>query len=265
MRICTIRSGSSGNCIYVGSSNTHLLIDAGISGKQIEAGLNEIGITPDDIDAVLVTHEHRDHINGLGVILRRHGFPVYTAAGTYEEILYGNEIGKIPEGLFNEISANNEFFIGDIKINPFSIMHDAADPLGFRFETGGNSFAVVTDLGCYDDYIVNQLEELDGVLIETNHDVHMLEAGAYPYYLKRRILGNKGHLSNETASALLQEILHDNMKNILLGHLSKENNYPALALQTVCAEITMGETPYKSGDFKIDIARRDAIGELIEW
>lgn len=264
MRVCTIGSGSSGNCVYVGSDETHLLIDAGLSGKKIESGLNELGLTGRDIDAVLVTHEHIDHISGLGVIARRLGLPIYTAQKTYDVIERGGRVGKIPEGLFNEIASDEIFSIGDIEIHSFSTSHDAADPLGFRFEIGGKSFAVATDLGCYNDYIVRHLMNLDAVLVEANHDVHMLEAGAYPYPLKQRILGDKGHLSNDDAGRLLECILHDNLKNIVLGHLSKENNYPALAFQTVCNEITYGETPYKAGDFCIDVAKRDIPGNLIE-
>jgi phosphoribosyl 1,2-cyclic phosphodiesterase len=265
MRVCTIGSGSSGNCVYVGSGETHLLIDAGISGKRIEQGLNEIGLSTKDIDAVLVTHEHTDHIQGLGVISRRAGLPIYTAERTYDEIVRCGKAGKIPEGLFNKISADETFSIGDIDIHSFSTSHDAADPLGFRFESGGHSFAVATDLGCYNDYIIRQLEKLDGILIESNHDVRMLEAGAYPYFLKQRILSDTGHLSNEEAGHLLENILHGGLKNIILGHLSKENNYPLLALQTVCSEIDSGETPYSSGDFRIEIAKRDMPGALIEW
>ena len=265
MRVCTIASGSSGNCIYVGSESTHLLIDAGLSGKRIEQGLNEIGLCGKDIDAVLITHEHADHIQGLGVISRKLALPIYTAEKTYNAILQGGKVGKIPDGLFNEISSDEIFSIGDIEVHSFSTSHDAADPLGFRFESGDKSFAIATDLGCYNDYIIRQLTDLDGILVESNHDVRMLEAGAYPYFLKQRILSDRGHLSNEEAGHLLEHILHDGLKNIILGHLSKENNYPALAMQTVCAEITMGETPYKAGDFKIDIAKRDMPGALLEW
>lgn len=265
MRVCTIASGSSGNCVYVGSENTHLLIDAGLSGKRIEQGLNDLGLCGRDIDAVLVTHEHTDHIQGLGVISRRLGLPIYTAEKTFSAIVKSGKAGKIPEGLFNKISSDEMFSIGDIDILSFSTSHDAADPLGFRLENGGHSFAVATDLGCYNDYIVRNLENLDGVLIESNHDVRMLEAGTYPYYLKQRILSDRGHLSNEEAGHLLECILHDGLKNIILGHLSRENNYPALALQTVCAEINMGDTPYSAGDFRIDIAKRDMPGAVIEW
>ncbi len=265
MRVCSIASGSSGNCIYVGTDSTHLLVDAGISGKKIEQGLNKIGLTGGDIDALLITHEHADHIKSLGVLARKLGMPIVTAKKTYEAATQDSKTGKMPEGLLREIKADREFVIGNIKIRPFSTSHDAAEPFGYRFDADGKSFAVATDLGCYDDYIVDQLKNLDTLLLESNHDVNMLEVGAYPYYLKKRILSDRGHLSNESAGKLLNAVLHDNMKSIILGHLSRENNYPALAYETVCSEITFGEGPYKAGDFNIEVAKREEPGELLEW
>ncbi len=265
MRFCSFASGSSGNCIYAGSDTAHLLIDAGISGKRIEQGLNEIGCTGRDISAVLITHEHADHIQGLGVICRRFGLPVYATKATIQAILKSSYIGKIPEGLFREIEPDRETLIGDITVKPFSVSHDAADPVAYRLESGGKKAAVATDMGTYSDYTIRALQELDVLILEANHDVRMLETGRYPYTLKRRILGEKGHLSNEASGTLLCELLHDNIRHILLGHLSKENNYPALAYETVCAEVTMGDNPYKAKDFPISIARRDEAGQLIEF
>ena len=133
-----------------------------------------------------------------------------------------------------------------------------------RDRKGDREVGIATDMGVYDEYIVKNLEGLDALLLEANHDVNMLQVGKYPYYLKRRILGDKGHLSNETAGQLLCRLLHDNMKQILLGHLSRENNYEALAYETVCAEVTMGDNPYKAKDFRIDVAHRDTASELVE-
>ena len=263
MKLCSISSGSSGNCIYMGSDHTSILIDAGISGKRIEAGLNSINMTTKDIDGIFVTHEHSDHIQGLGVVARKYGVPIYTTKGTWKAITETACVGKIPEGLFREIEEDCITEIGDLKISPFAISHDAAQPVGYRVHHEDRSAAVVTDLGFYDDYIVEHLRGLDALLLEANHDVHMLQVGKYPYYLKRRILGDRGHLSNETAGQLLCELLHDEMKAILLGHLSKENNYEALAYETVCAEVTMGDNPYKSKDFKITVAHRDQPSELV--
>ncbi|MCF0122122.1 MAG: MBL fold metallo-hydrolase [Lachnospiraceae bacterium] len=265
MRLCSIASGSSGNCIYAGSDTTHVLIDVGISCKRIKHGLNFIGITEKDLDAVLITHEHYDHIKGLGVMARKQGIPIYATKETYDAILSCPMLGKIPEGLYHEIEPNRKVEIGDMKIDPFSISHDTANPVGYRFRNGKRSAAVATDLGIYDTYIINQLQSLDVLLLEANHDVHMLEVGIYPYYIKRRILGNRGHLSNEMAGQLLCKLLHDNMKQVVLGHLSKENNYPALAYVTVCEEVTMGDNPYRSRDFHISVAKRDEVCEVIEF
>ena len=265
MRICSIASGSSGNCIYIGSDNTHILIDCGISGKRIEQGIHDIGLDVNDISAVLVTHEHTDHIKGLGVMSRRYGLNIYTSAKTYQAILRTPGIGEIDPALLGEIGADKPFQIGDLMIRPFRISHDAADPLGFRVQCGKRSTAVATDMGTFDEYTIRQLLDLDTILIESNHDVNMLEVGRYPYPLKRRILSDRGHLSNEAAGLLLNEILHDNMKHIILGHLSAENNYPALAYETVCCEVTRADTPYKAADFDIRVAKRDEPGHLIEW
>ena len=172
-------------------------------------------------------------------------------------------LGKVDESLFQEIVPDEGFSVGDMEILPFRVSHDAAEPVAYRLASGKKSVAVATDLGYYDDYIVDHLKHLDAVLIESNHDVNMLQVGIYPYYLKQRILGQKGHLSNDNAGRLLGEILHDDMKAVMLGHLSKENNYEALALATVCAEITMGDNPYKAEDFPIQIAKRDEPSQLI--
>ena len=265
MRLCSIASGSSGNCIYVGSDRNSVLVDTGISGKKIENGLHELELKMEDIDAILITHEHSDHIRGLGVLARRYNIPIYTTAGTRAALENMTSLGKIPEGLMETISADVPFSVGDLTIKPFHIFHDAAEPVGYRIENNGRSAAIATDMGHYDDYIVDNLKNLDVVLLESNHDVHMLEAGHYPYYLKRRILGENGHLSNETAGQLLCRILHDHIREVFLGHLSHENNYEALAFQTVCTEVTMGDNPYKSDDFRIAIAHRDTISEPVEF
>lgn len=224
MKFCSIASGSSGNCIYAGSSETSVLIDAGISGKRIEQGLNSIEQSTLDINGILVTHEHSDHIKGLGVLARRYGIPVYGTKGTLDALKEMTSIGKLPETLLHTVKADDPFSIGDLEIHPFTISHDAAEPVGYRISHNGRCCAVATDMGCYDEYMVKELTGLDVLLLESNHDVHMLEAGRYPYYLKRRILGERGHLSNETAGRLLSRVLHDGIREIYLGHLSQENN-----------------------------------------
>lgn len=263
MRLCSRASGSSGNCIYVGSECAHVLVDIGISGKKMETGLNSLELTGRDIDGILITHEHSDHIKGLGVIARRYGIPIYATGGTVDAMVRSGSLGKIPEGIFHEIREDEPFLIKDLKVKPFTISHDAAQPVGYRLECGAHSVGIATDLGKYNDYIIENLQDLDALLLEANHDIRMLQVGKYPYYLKQRILGDRGHLSNENAGRLLCRLLHDNMKAIFLGHLSRENNYEELAYETVCSEVTLGDNPYKSKDFKIQVAKRDFASEAV--
>lgn len=263
MDFCSIASGSSGNCTYTGSEKTALLIDAGISARQIEKGLGSIGRSPADLAGILVTHEHSDHIKGLGVLSRRYGIPIYATAGTIRGIQSCSTLGQIDEGLFHEIRVDQDFTVGDLTVHSFEIPHDANQPCAYRMSDGRKTTAVITDLGVFSDYIVENLQGVDVLLMEANHDVRMLQAGPYPYYLKQRILGTHGHLSNENAGRLLCRILHDDLKYIFLGHLSKENNYDALAYETVCMEVTMGENPYQASDFPIEVARRNEVTRFV--
>lgn len=263
MELCSIASGSSGNCIMVGADNCHLIIDAGISGKRIEQGLNSLGHKTSEMQGVLVTHEHIDHISGLGVIARRYGLPIYTTEGTKQAILSTKAVGKIDESLFHVITPDQEFTVGELEIEPVRISHDAADPVAYIVKKDGRSAGVITDLGKYDDYIIDKMQGLDVLLLEANHDVNMLQMGPYPYPLKQRILGDRGHLSNELSGQLLGKILHDKFQEVVLGHLSKENNYAELAYETVRLEVTMGDNPYKGNDFPIHVANRDCVSELI--
>ena len=264
MRMMSIASGSSGNCIYVGSDKTSILVDAGISGKRIEQGLNSIERTTKDCDAILITHEHSDHVKGLGVLARKYHIPIYCTKGTMEELKQMSMLGKMPEGLYRPILAEETFSIGDLSILPFEISHDAAEPVGYRVSHGEKSVGIATDMGVYDEKIVENLQGLDALLLEANHDIHMLEVGPYPYYLKQRVLGDRGHLSNELSGRLLCDILHNNLRSVLLGHLSKENNYEELAYETVKLEVTLGQNPYKGDDIPIAVAKRDQVSAVIE-
>ncbi len=264
MRLCSIASGSSGNCVYVGSDTTHLLMDVGISGKRTEAGLEALGLTMKDIDAICITHEHADHISGLGVLSRKYGVPVYATCGTLEAIRNTSSLGRIDESLFREITPDERCTIKDISLYPVRTSHDAADPVAYRIDHDGRRVGILTDLGCYNDYTVECLRNLDLLYLEANHDVHMLQVGPYPYYLKQRILGERGHLSNESAGKLLSRLLHDNMQAIVLGHLSKENNLPELAYESVRVEVTMSDTDYSGNDFPLYVAKRDEVSEVIE-
>ncbi|MEF9938733.1 MAG: MBL fold metallo-hydrolase [Clostridium sp.] len=263
MRMVSIASGSSGNCIYIGSDNTHILIDAGISNKRIQLGLNELGIEGNELNGILITHEHSDHIKGLGVLARKYGVPIYSTKETLEEIRNIKSLGDYPSELLHPICHDVDFMVGDLTVMPFMVDHDAANPIAYRVQHGKKSVAVATDMGHYSQYIIDHLQGLDAILLEANHDVRMLEAGAYPYYLKKRILSDHGHLSNENAGRLLSCILHDNLKHIFLGHLSKENNYEELAYETVRLEITDSDTPYRASDFQITVAKRESISPIV--
>lgn len=265
MNLCSIASGSSGNCIYTGTEDTGILIDAGISAKRIEQGLASIHKDIREIKGVFVSHEHSDHIKGLGVLARKYHIPIYGTRGTIEAVKAMNCLGEIDEELYHIIRADQDILIEDLTVKPFRISHDAAEPVAYRMECGEKSAAVATDLGFYNQEIIDKLQNLDVLLLESNHDIHMLQVGGYPYPLKQRILGDKGHLSNESAGKLLCHLLHDDLKAVFLGHLSKENNYEELAYETVKLEITLGSARYQPEDFLIEVAKRDAVSRMIEF
>ncbi|MGN1378141.1 MAG: MBL fold metallo-hydrolase [Dorea sp.] len=263
MRLCSIASGSSGNCIYVGDDHTHLLVDTGISKKRIDQGLTTLGIKGEEVDGILITHEHIDHIQGLGVYSRKYQVPIYATRGTIAGIRACRSLGKLPEGLLHEVDVDRRFTVGTLDITPFAISHDANEPSGYRVENEKKAVAVATDLGKYDSYIVQNLRDLNAVVLEANHDIHMLEVGPYPYPLKRRVMGDKGHLSNESSGRLLCDILHDDLQYVVLGHLSKENNYEELAYETVKLEVSIGDNPYRGDDIPMMVAKRDQISDII--
>lgn len=263
MRLCSIASGSSGNCIYVGSGDTHLLVDTGISKKRIEESLAELDVKGEELSGILITHEHTDHIQGLGVFSRKYEIPIYATVGTIAGIRGCGGLGEIPDRLFRKIVKDTPFAIGDLNVKPFAISHDANEPTGFRIETEDKAVAIATDLGMYDEYIIENLKGLDAVLLEANHDIHMLEVGPYPYYLKQRVLGNQGHLSNELSGRLLCNILHDQLKYVVLGHLSKENNYPELAYETVKLEVTMSDVPFRGEELSLMVADRNQMSKIL--
>jgi phosphoribosyl 1,2-cyclic phosphodiesterase len=265
LRLMSIASGSSGNCIYVGNEDKHILIDTGISKKRVELGLKTINLTPSEISGIFITHEHSDHTQGLGVISRKYNIPIYGTAKTIHEIKNNPKLGEMDSSLFKVISPDTPMDLNGLKINPFSISHDAADPVAYRMESGDKAVAVATDMGYFTDYTVKNLLGLNGILLESNHDIRMLQTGSYPYYLKQRILSNKGHLCNEMAGRLLDLILNDNMKKIFLGHLSKENNYDKLAFESVRMEINLSDSKYMADDFDISVAKRDEPSLLVEF
>lgn len=264
MRFVSLSSGSSGNSTYIGSANTHILIDAGCSRKRIVEGLNSLDIDLPDIDGIFITHEHSDHIAALRLILKKYDIPVYATAGTIEGIREADKKNELSDKQFHVIRSDEPVLMGDITINPMRISHDAREPVGFRIICEGHKAAIATDLGSYDDYIVSCLQDMDALLLEANHDVRMLQSGPYPYQLKMRIAGEKGHLSNDMSGELLCKVLNDHMKGIILGHLSDKNNLPELAYETVRLAIEMGDNPYKGSDIPLFVAKRSEVSNMIE-
>lgn len=237
MKFASFASGSSGNCEYVGDGETGILVDAGISSKRMVEGLKSGGISPDEIDGILITHEHSDHIKGLYVFESKYRIPIYATEATLKEIEMRDTQGRIDTSLFVPIKPDHTFRCGNMDIMPFSTSHDAADPVCYRIDGESGSIGMATDLGVYDEYILSKLNMCNLLFIEANYDVAMLQTGRYPYVLKKRILGEYGHLSNDMCARMTLQLLGKNVKHVFLAHLSKENNYPLLAYQTVKCEL----------------------------
>lgn len=264
MNMMTIASGSSGNCTYVGSENTGILVDAGISKKKISDALQDAERTFSDIQGIVITHEHIDHIRGLGVISRAYGIPIYATEATFEEIKYTTSLGTLDYSLFHSIRPDEPFSIGDIEVRAHSTWHDAADPVCYSLLNGGKKIAIATDMGGYDGYMIQALQGADALLVEANHDIRMLQVGPYPYSTKQRILSSYGHLCNEAGGKLIREVLNDHIKTIFLGHLSKENNLPELAYAAVAAELDGNPFTNDVRDFHLQVANRDTHSELLD-
>ena len=240
MRIVLFASGSTGNCTLVSDGDTHILIDAGISARRIRTGLQEQGLTMNDVDGVLITHEHSDHIRGLTVLLRRDPAPVYALPAVAASLRK-----QMPEHarLLHEIAPGGAFALGSVAVTPFCTPHDAAGSCGYRFE-GGGSFGFCTDLGALTDTVRAALCGVDCAVIEANHDLAMLRSGPHPVFLKRRILSDHGHLSNDSAGELAAFLTENGAQCLILGHLSRENNTPRKALEAVaCALRNAGFDP----------------------
>ena len=263
MRICSIASGSSGNCVYVGDNDTHILIDAGISGKRVKAGLDAIGVDIKDIQALLITHEHSDHISGVGVLSRKYKMPIYSKEKTLKSLLKIRSVGVIDPALCNNLEADETFLVGAIEITPFATTHDAVDPLCYTFKKGDKKIGFATDLGSYDEYIKEHLKGANALYLEANHDVRMLEVGPYPFFLKQRILSDIGHLSNDLSADLICDLYHEGLTHIILGHLSHENNMPDVAHATVKHEIDR-RLDLNEGQLHLHVAKRSENSTLVE-
>ena len=260
MYFCPLYSGSSGNALFCQYGSTRLLIDAGKPGKQIEEALRSIGVDPGTLAGVLITHEHSDHIHGAGILSRKYHLPLYATPGTWEAM--EGKLGRIEPGMRREIMAGRDFYLGEIGVVPFPIPHDAADPVGYRLYGGSLSVSTATDLGHFSRFVYDQIAGSDLILLESNHDPDMLRAN--PHYnarLKARILGDHGHLSNESCAGALIRLIAAGTGTVLLGHLSGENNTPELA-RRVSTEALAREGIQAGQDVQLNVALRDTRGAV---
>lgn len=248
-----------GNCLFVESENTKLLIDAGVSLKKIEAGLEKLNISPTSLDGILVTHEHSDHIQSLGNLSKKFNLPVFANRETFDSM--PKQTDKISEENINNFKIKEKFSIKDIEITAFSIPHDAANPCGFNISCNNDKLSIATDIGHITPEIIKFLEGSKFILLESNYDTEVLKYSKYPFILKQRISGPNGHLSNESASKVINYLMHDNLKTAMLGHLSKESNFPELAYQTVVDEIINSGNDVSK--ISLSVASRDKTGDLI--
>ena len=261
MKYCSLFSGSSGNSQYIKVNNTAILIDCGMSGKKIANAVNSVGENLDDVKAIFVTHEHSDHIQAAGIMSRRLKIPIYATEGTWGAM--EKSIGKIaPENIqIIESGIGNE--IDDLFVESFDISHDAAQPVGFKMFHADKKISVMTDTGYVSDAMKMHLKNSDLIMIESNHDEDMLMVGPYPPTLKKRVLGKKGHLSNNIAGDTLAELLHKGNEIVLLGHLSEDNNIPMLAYKTV-AEILENKGIKMEFDVKLNLTFRERSTKVFE-
>lgn len=261
---CPLRSGSSGNALFVQAGDVRVLVDAGLSGRAVERALGELSVAPDTLSALLVTHEHSDHIQGAGILSRRYDIPIYATEKTWLAMEQKAAMKDVALKNRRAFLAGEDFYIRDLGVSSFSIPHDAADPVGYALLHGGHKVSVATDLGHISKGWMRAVAGSDLLLLEANHDPGMLRAHArYPSYLKRRILGTKGHLSNDDSGSALAELVQLGLRHVILGHLSAETNTPDLAHETVCAALR-AEGICPGQDVQVDMAWRDRIGKLYD-
>ena len=252
MRFVPLCSGSSGNATYIEAGNARLLIDAGLSCKRITELLSRVGVTPGMLSAILITHEHKDHILGVNVLSKKYDLPVYANAETWTRLL--PELKDVAPKNMCVFETDRDFYLKGARIFPFAVSHDAVRCVGYTISDGSRKAAVCTDLGHVDARILDILSGSDLVLLEANHDVDMLMAGSYPYALKKRILSGSGHMNNEDTAKAIIDLHRRGVRSVILGHLSRENNYPELAMITVQSLLTQAGI---QDEMQIAVARRD--------
>lgn len=260
LKFCSLYSGSSGNSLFLSSNTTKILVDCGVSAKKIVDALNSINVDISEIDGIVITHEHSDHIQGLGTLSKKYNIPVYANHLTWEAM--PEQKSKIqPENRLEFIN-NNHFIIGDLCFSPFDIPHDAANPCGFNVFFNDTKISIATDLGHITTDIISHLEKSSFVLLESNYEPEVLQLGHYPYSLKQRILGPNGHLSNNIAGQTIAHLIRSGLKEVMLGHLSKENNFPELAYKTVVNELIQNN--FSENCIQLSVANRFGPSHLID-
>lgn len=260
LNFCSLYSGSSGNCLFVENNSTNILVDCGVSGKKVCEGLESIDKKIEDIDAIIVTHEHSDHVQSLGLISKKYNIPVYANIETWQAMPTQSQ--KIQENNKKTFNNDNDFEIGNLLIHPFSTPHDAANPCGFNIYSGKRKISIATDLGHMDNVILENLKGSSFILLESNYDPEILKVSKYPYILKQRIAGPNGHLSNSTAGKTIGCLIQNDLKTVMLGHLSKENNFPELAYQTVVEELMSQNID--TNEISLSVANRNNPTKIIE-
>jgi len=249
--MCPLASGSKGNCVFVSNEDTAVLVDAGLSGIETQRRLAAVGESPERLKAIIITHEHTDHVKGAGILSRRFDIPVYITQDTYRGC---KALGKIEHLKFFE--CGNAFEIDELVVNPFSISHDARDPAGITLSYAGKKIGIATDLGIATNLVKSHLHQSNALYIESNHDPEMLVKGPYPWHLKQRIKSRTGHLSNQETRDLVAEILHEGLSHLVLAHLSEENNCPDKAAKEVAKGLNGSDTV-------LYVAGPDHPGEMI--
>jgi phosphoribosyl 1,2-cyclic phosphodiesterase len=252
MTVCMLASGSKGNCIHIGAGDKALLIDAGLSGREIERRLSQRRLSPDSLQAIVVSHEHTDHIRGVGVLARRYQLPVYISAET--ECAARSQLGSVP--CIRYFRPGVPFTFPPFTLHPFPVSHDAVDPVGFTISRNGCRIGIATDLGVATGLVKEHLKACHLLVIEANHDAGMLINGPYPWPLKQRIQSRHGHLSNDGAEDLLRAVVHTHLKHVVLGHLSETNNTPRQALKIVGQAV-------RSRSIPITVAHQDGAGPIL--
>jgi len=264
IEFCPIASGSSGNSVYVSVGETRMLIDAGLSGIKIEKSLQALDVEASAIDAIFITHEHTDHTQGACILSRRFDIPIYATPKTWEAMAKSRNNNAIARHNKQFVYADENLILGDAMVRPFAICHDAAEPVGYNIFAEDKKITVTTDIGCVTDELKNKIANSDVLLIESNHDVDMVMNGRYPYLLKKRILGDQGHLSNVNCGKLLAEIMCGRLQHIFLGHLSEDNNRPALAYETVF-NILEAKGIKVGGEKRLYLAERSGLSRKVSF